>query len=126
VDPPDLASMTAAACSMFSGKLIGSLGVSHQGEYIGGRAMLGGGPGANTRPRWGQGVARATGGVAALCPPPSLLWTLSRIGKNRNFGICFIQFREYFLCNFSRNTKTAENRELALWHLINKLVLENA
>jgi hypothetical protein len=23
-------------------------------------------------------------------------------------------------------TKTAENRELALWHLINRLVLENA
>jgi hypothetical protein len=34
-------------------------------------------------------------------PPPSLFWTPSRIGKNRNFGFCFVQFREYFLCNFS-------------------------
>jgi hypothetical protein len=33
--------------------------------------------------------------------PPSLLWTLSRVGKNRNFGFCFIQFREYFLYSFS-------------------------
>jgi hypothetical protein len=24
------------------------------------------------------------------------------------------------------NTKTAENRELALWHFVNRLVLENA
>jgi hypothetical protein len=38
-------------------------------------------------------------------PPPSLLWTLSRIGKNRNFGFCFVQFREYFLCNFSETQK---------------------
>jgi hypothetical protein len=39
--------------------------------------------------------------------PPSLLWTPSRVGKNRNFGFCFIQFREYFLCNFS---------EIGNWH----------
>jgi hypothetical protein len=35
-------------------------------------------------------------------PPPSLLWTLSRVGKNRNFGFCFVQFREYFLYSFSK------------------------
>jgi hypothetical protein len=23
-----------------------------------------------------------------------------RVGKNRRFGFCFVQFREYFLCNF--------------------------
>jgi hypothetical protein len=27
-------------------------------------------------------------------PPPSLFWTPSRVGENRNFGICFIQFRD--------------------------------
>jgi hypothetical protein len=48
LDPPDLASTTAAACSMFSGKLIGSLGFSCRGEYIDGRAMSGGGPGVHT------------------------------------------------------------------------------
>jgi hypothetical protein len=48
LDPPDLASMTAAACGMFSGKEFGPLGFSHRGEYIGGRAMSGGGPGGHT------------------------------------------------------------------------------
>jgi hypothetical protein len=43
LDPPDLASMTAVTCSMFSGKLIGSLGFSGRGEYMGGRAVSGGG-----------------------------------------------------------------------------------
>jgi hypothetical protein len=42
------------------------------------------------------------------------------------FGFCFVQFREYFLFNFSETQKTAENRELELWHLVNRLVLENA
>jgi hypothetical protein len=37
--------------------------------------------------------------------PPSLLWTPSRVGKNRNFGFCFIQFREYFQCSFSETQK---------------------
>jgi hypothetical protein len=37
--------------------------------------------------------------------PPSLIWTQSRIGKNRNFGFCFVQFQEYFLCNFSETQK---------------------
>jgi hypothetical protein len=42
------------------------------------------------------------------------------------FSFCFVQFREYFLCNFSENIKIAENRELALWHLVNRLVPKNA
>jgi hypothetical protein len=38
-------------------------------------------------------------------PPPSLLWTLSSCQVNRNFGFHFVQFREYFLCNFSETQK---------------------
>jgi hypothetical protein len=38
-------------------------------------------------------------------PPPSLLWTLSLCQVNRNFGFHFVQFREYFLCNFSETQK---------------------
>jgi hypothetical protein len=45
--------------------------------------------------------------------PPSLLWTLSRVGKNRNFGFCSVQFREYFLCNFSETQKQQKKRN---WH----------
>jgi hypothetical protein len=60
LDPPDLASTMAVACSMFRGKLIGSLGFSHRGEYIGERVASGGGQGGLT-PRWrGQGLGRAT------------------------------------------------------------------
>jgi hypothetical protein len=42
---------------------------------------------------------------AAPSPPPSQLWTSSCFGKNRNFGFCFVQFREYFLCSFSETQK---------------------
>jgi hypothetical protein len=41
LDPPDLASTTAGACSMFSEKEFRSLGFSRRGEYIGRRAMSG-------------------------------------------------------------------------------------
>jgi hypothetical protein len=46
-------------------------------------------------------------------PPPSLLWTPSRVGKNWNFGFCFVQFREYFLCSFS---ETQEQQKTGNWH----------
>jgi hypothetical protein len=106
LDPPDLASTMAAAYSMFQGKLIGSLGFSRRGEYIGGRAASGGGPGGPTTWRHGQGLARATLWCGRpLAPPSSQLWTPSLIGKNRNFGFCFVQFWEYFLCSFSETQK---------------------
>jgi hypothetical protein len=61
LDPPDLASMTAAACNIFHGKLIGSLGFSRRGEYIGGRAVSEGGPGGPST--WWR---RTGAGCAAL------------------------------------------------------------
>jgi hypothetical protein len=56
-------------------------------------------------------VARPGGGPRhpmVRLPPgcsPSLLWTLSLCQVNRNFGFRFVQFREYFLCNFSETQK---------------------
>jgi hypothetical protein len=38
-------------------------------------------------------------------PPSSPLWTLCRVRKNMNFRLYFVQFREYFLCNFSKTQK---------------------
>jgi hypothetical protein len=64
--------------------------------------MSEGGLGAHTIAWRGLGVART---MAWCGPPPSLLWTLSRVGKNRNFSFCFVQFREYFLCSFSETQK---------------------
>jgi hypothetical protein len=55
MDPPDLASMMAAACSMFPGKAIHPLGFSRRGEFIGERATSGGGSGGLTM--WWRGDA---------------------------------------------------------------------
>jgi hypothetical protein len=59
MDPLDLATMTAAACSMFLGKAIRPLGFSHRGEYIGERGALGGGPGGLTLWWHGPGDGRS-------------------------------------------------------------------
>jgi hypothetical protein len=45
---------------MFRGKAIHPLGFSHRGEYIGERAVSGGGPGGLTTWWRGQGLGRAT------------------------------------------------------------------
>jgi hypothetical protein len=64
-------------------------------------------------------VVRASGWLRhpmvwlAPSPPPSQLWAPSRIGKNRNFGFCFVQFREYFLCSFS---KIQKQQKIGNWH----------
>ena len=44
--------------------------------------------------------------------------------KNRRFGFCFVEFREYCPNSFS-GTKNSRKQELALWHLVNRLVPEN-
>jgi hypothetical protein len=48
MDPPDLGTMIAAAWGMFCGKVFVSLRFSRRREFIGGRAMSGGGPGVHT------------------------------------------------------------------------------
>jgi hypothetical protein len=50
----------AAACSMFRGKAIRPLGFSRRGEFIGERAVSGGGPGGLTTWWRGQGLGCAT------------------------------------------------------------------
>jgi hypothetical protein len=58
-----------------------------------------------------QGPARPGGRPRhpMVWPPPgsspSLLWTPSSYQQNSNFGFCFVQFREYFLYNFSEIQK---------------------
>jgi hypothetical protein len=88
--------------------------------------MSGGGPGGHTTWWCGQGVARAT----LWCGYPLVRLRLS-------YGLC-LRVRQIgtlaFVSSNSENIscvtflkhKTAENRELALWHLVNRLVLENA
>ena len=45
--------------------------------------------------------------------------------KNRRFGFCFVEFRKYCPNSFSE-TKNSRKQELALQHLVNRLVPENA
>jgi hypothetical protein len=45
---------------MFHGKLVGAFRFSRRGEYIGGRAVLGGGPGGHTTWWHDQWLGRAT------------------------------------------------------------------
>jgi hypothetical protein len=88
--------------------------------------MSGGGPGVHTTWWRGQGVARAT----LWCGCPLALLHLY-------FGLCLVSGKigtSAFISSNSKNIsyvtflkhKTAENRELALWHLINRLVPKNA
>jgi hypothetical protein len=51
--------MMAAACSMFLGKTIHTLGFSRRGDFIGEEASSGGGPGGLTMGGRGQGLGRA-------------------------------------------------------------------
>jgi hypothetical protein len=53
-------------------------------------------PGAGSRPPM---VSLAPG------PPPPHLWSSRSFSKNRRFSFCFVQFREYFLCNFAETQK---------------------
>jgi hypothetical protein len=68
LDPPDLGT-TTTAYSMFHGKVFSPLGFFQRSEYIGGREMSGGGPGAHTTWWHGQGVARATLWCGCLLAP---------------------------------------------------------
>jgi hypothetical protein len=112
---------------MYSGNVIRCLGFSRRGVFIGegaasevvlvGLTIGGSGPALGRAPWWrGPPVA----------PLRLLFGSLEASVNFWTSGFCFIQFREYFLCNFSETKKIAENRELALWHLVNRLVLENA
>jgi hypothetical protein len=126
LDPLDLASMMAAACSMFRGKLIRSFRFSRRGEYIGRRVASGGGPGAHTTPQRGQGVVHAMGWCGrllaflrlcfGLCDASGKIGTLAFVSSNSE-NISCIAFLKH---------KNSKNRELALWRLVNRLVLENA
>ena len=70
------------------------------------------------------------GRAATMCGGPvAPLWSLSGAleasGENRVLGVDFVRFREYFLTRISE-TKNSRKQELALRHLVNRLVPENA
>jgi hypothetical protein len=95
-------------------------------EYIGGRAADGGGPGAHTRPWRGQGWPTPWGGAAASWPPLRLCFGLrDASGKIGTLAIVSSNSENISCVAFLKH-KNSRSRELALWHLVNRLVLENA
>src|SRR3954447_25920418 len=78
--------------------------------------------GPRCHPGAGQGLAAPGWGLATWQPPSGLLLAPGVFWYIRDFGFCLVQFREYFICNFSEIQK----QELALWLLVNRLVPENS
>jgi hypothetical protein len=70
------------------------------------RGVVRSGPG-HPHHRWAWPGAGPRPLVVRLAPSPSPchLRSLRSFGKNRRFGFCFVQFGEYFLCNFSETQK---------------------
>ena len=62
---------------------------------------------------------------APCCPPLTLLRCSGTSRGNKIFGLCFGEFREYCPNSLS-GTKNNRKQELALRHLVNRLVPENA
>jgi hypothetical protein len=92
--------------AMCSRKVIGSLGFFRRGVFIGEGASSGVGRGDLTHRGRGQGPGRAALLCGALVAPLRLLFgSLEASVKFWATGFGFVQFREYFLSNFSETQK---------------------
>jgi hypothetical protein len=109
-----------------SWKLIGLFRVSRRVEYIGERVASECGPGAHTMPRRGQGVARAMGWCSRLLTPLRLCFGLHDASGKIGILAFVSSNSENISCVDFLKHKNSKNRELALWHLVSRLVLENA
>jgi hypothetical protein len=90
------------------------LGFSVPRLYIGERASSGDCQGTLTHRGRGQGLGHAALVCGALVAPLCLLFgSLEASVKFWATGFGFIQFREYFLCNFS---ETQKQQKIGNWH----------
>jgi hypothetical protein len=109
-----------------SSKIDRALGFSRRGEYIGGRAKSGGGPGGPTTWWRGQGLAYATLWCGWPLAPIRLYFG-PRLMSGKIGTLVFVSSNsENISCVAFLKHKNSRNRELALWHLVNRLVLKNA
>jgi hypothetical protein len=86
---------------MCSGKLIGYLGFSRRGVFIGEGASSEVDRGGLTH----RGHGQALGHAALVAPLQLFFGSLEASVKFWATGFGFIQFQEYFLCNFSETQK---------------------
>jgi hypothetical protein len=89
---PEIGLRRRRRCETLSGKTPIDLGFSRRRDYIGEGAMSEGTQGPHTTGWHDQGHPRHHLVWLPPGPSPSLLWTLSHAGTNRNFGLRFIQF----------------------------------
>jgi hypothetical protein len=100
--------------AMYYGKVIGYLGFFHRGVFISegaasevdlvGLTIGGRGPALGRAPWW------CGPPVAPLC---LLFGSLEALVNIWTSGFCFVQFREYFLCNFF---ETHKQQKIGNWH----------
>jgi hypothetical protein len=110
---------------MFRGKTICPLGFSRRGEYIGERTASGGGPAGLTTWWRGQALGCATLGCAWLLAPLRLISGLcGASGKIEGLAFVSSNSENISYVAFLKH-KNSKNRELALWHLVSRLVPEN-
>jgi hypothetical protein len=99
---------------MYSGKVIGSLGFSRRGVFIGEGAAPEVGQGGLTTRGHGPGASYAALWCGCSVALLRLLFGSLEASVNfRMFGFCFVQFREYFMCNFS---ETQKQQKTGNWH----------
>jgi hypothetical protein len=123
---PELRLRWQRRCETFCGWRLDDLGFSPRREYIGGRAMSEGGPGAHTT-RWrGQRGSTPPYGVPASWP--SSVFALDPVFVSGKIGgLTFVSSNsENISCVTFLKHKNSRKQELALWHLVNRLVPENA
>jgi hypothetical protein len=97
-----------------SGILIGSLDFSRRGVFIGEGASSEVDQGGHTHRGHGQGLDRAALLCGqALAPLHLLFGSLEASVNFWTFSFCFVQFLEYFLCNFS---ETQNQQKTGNWH----------
>jgi hypothetical protein len=97
-----------------SGKVIRGLGFSRREVFIGKVAASEVDQGGLTTRGHGPGAGRAALWCGWPVAPLRLLFGSPETLVNfRMFGFCFVQFREYFLCNFS---ETQKQQKTGNWH----------
>jgi hypothetical protein len=123
---PELHLRWRRCCGTLSGKTPIHLGFSRWRLYIGGGAMSEGTQGPHTTGWRGQGCTRTTrwcGHVLALLRLCFGLRLMS--GKIGTSGFISSNSENISCVTFLKH-KNSRKQELALWHLVNSLVLENA
>jgi hypothetical protein len=113
-------------CRTFHGSMLDYLGFSRRRDFIGGRAMSEGALGAHTTWWHGQGAPAPPPGVAASWPlSVSALDSIFVSGKIGSLAFVLSNSKNISCVTFLKY-KNNRKQELTLWHLVNRLVPENA